>query len=81
MKQENGFPAYATIGIPNKNEVSIYGSYIMTTEEKSARFIKYLIDQLKLFNHTNITFKTNETDCKCIFHLDTLVNKLIKESE
>ena len=78
MRQPNGFPTYATIGIPNDNTIEITGSYIMTTAEKSSRFVKYLMDELKLLNHKNVTFEIDETDCKCFYNLEDTIKALLE---
>ena len=81
MKQESGFPAYATICIPEGNSVEITGSYLMTVMEKSARFVVYLMKELELLHHTNVTCKVDEESCIWFINFNNLINKLLKEND
>ena len=78
MRQPSGFPTYATIELPIKNTVCITGSYIMTTVEKSARFVVCIMKELKLLNHKNVTFEVDKEESVCFYNLEDLINAFLK---
>ena len=81
MRQQSGFPAYATIGIPEGNSVDITGSYLMTVMEKSARFVVYLMNELSLLNHKNVSCKVDEQSSIWFVNFNTLINTILEENK
>ena len=54
MRQVDGYPAYGTISIPKKNSFTVSGNYIVTTSEKSAEFLFYILMELKKNHHKKL---------------------------